>query len=148
MNKRRVVITGLGAATPLGDSVDILWDSLLKGRSGVSNIESFDVSQFPVRFAGEIKDFDISKYVDVREGRRMDRFTQLAVASAVNAMTDSGLDMAQVDLDRCGVIVGSGIGGIQEIEQQHIRLLNKGLARFRRSQCLNLWATQPAELFQ
>ncbi|HBG78795.1 MAG TPA: beta-ketoacyl-[acyl-carrier-protein] synthase II [Phycisphaerales bacterium] len=127
MNKRRVVITGLGAATPLGDSVDILWDSLLKGRSGVSNIESFDVSQFPVRFAGEIKDFDISKYVDVREGRRMDRFTQLAVASAVNAMTDSGLDiMAQVDLDRCGVIVGSGIGGIQEIEQQHIRLLNKG----------------------
>lgn len=126
MNKRRVVITGLGAATPLGDSVDVLFDLLLKGKSGVSNIESFDTTNFSVHFAGEIKDFDISKYVDVREGKRMDRFTQLAVGSAVNAMKDSGIDTAKVDLDRCGVIVGSGIGGIQEIEQQHIRLLNKG----------------------
>ncbi|MFA6185592.1 MAG: beta-ketoacyl-ACP synthase II [Phycisphaerae bacterium] len=126
MNKRRVVITGLGAATPLGDSVEVLFDLLCKGKSGVSNIESFDTTNFSVHFAGEIKDFDISKYVDVREGKRMDRFTQLAVGSAVNAMKDSGIDTAKVNLDRCGVIVGSGIGGIQEIEQQHIRLLNKG----------------------
>ncbi|MDD5133820.1 MAG: beta-ketoacyl-ACP synthase II [Phycisphaerae bacterium] len=126
MNKRRVVITGLGCATPLGDDVSVFFDSVCKGRSGVSNIESFDVSQYPVRFAGVIKDFDITKYVDVREGKRMDRFTQLAVASAVNAMKDSGLDLSKEDLDRCGVIVGSGIGGIQEIETQHIRLLNKG----------------------
>jgi 3-oxoacyl-[acyl-carrier-protein] synthase II len=126
MNKRRVVITGLGCATPLGDDVDVFFDSACKGRSGVSNISSFDVSQYSVRFAGEIKDFDITKFVDVREGKRMDRFTQFAVASAICAMKDSGLDPSKEDLDRCGVIVGSGIGGIQEIETQHIRLLNKG----------------------
>jgi 3-oxoacyl-[acyl-carrier-protein] synthase II len=126
MNKRRVVITGLGCVTPLGDSVDVFFDSICKGKSGVSNITSFDVSQFPTRFAGEIKDFDITKFVDAREGKRMDRFCQLAVASAVQAIRDSGIDFPKEDLDRCGVIVGTGIGGIQEIEQQHIRLLNKG----------------------
>ena len=126
MNKRRVVITGLGCATPLGDDVGVFFDSVCKGKSGVSNIENFDVSQYPVRFAGVIKDFDITKFVDAREGKRMDRFTQLAVASAVNAMKDSGIDPSKENLDRCGVIVGSGIGGIQEIETQHIRLLNKG----------------------
>jgi 3-oxoacyl-[acyl-carrier-protein] synthase II len=126
MTKRRVVITGLGCVTPLGDSVDLFFDSICKGKSGVSNIESFDVSQYPTRFAGEAKDFDITKFVDAREGKRMDRFCQLAVASAVQAVKDSGLDFSKENLDRCGVLVGSGIGGIQEIEQQHIRLLNKG----------------------
>jgi 3-oxoacyl-[acyl-carrier-protein] synthase II len=126
MNKRRVVITGLGCVTPLGDSVDVFFDSICKGKSGVSNIESFDVSQYPTRFAGEIKDFDVTKFVDAREGKRMDRFCQLAVASAVQAIKDSGIDFSKEDLDRCGVIFGTGIGGIQEIEQQHIRLLNKG----------------------
>ena len=126
MNKRRVVITGLGCVTPLGDSVDVFFDSICKGKSGVSNIESFDVSQYSTRFAGEIKDFDITKFVDAREGKRMDRFCQLAVASAVQAVKDSGIDFSKEDLDRCGVIFGTGIGGIQEIEQQHIRLLNKG----------------------
>ncbi len=126
MNKRRVVITGLGCVTPLGDSVDVFFDSICKGKSGVSNIESFDVSQYPTRFAGEIKDFNVTKFVDAREGKRMDRFCQLAVASAVQAIKDSGIDFSKEDLDRCGVIFGTGIGGIQEIEQQHIRLLNKG----------------------
>jgi len=126
MNKRRVVITGLGCVTPLGDSVDVFFDSICKGKSGVSNIESFDVSQYPTRFAGEIKDFVVTKFVDAREGKRMDRFCQLAVASAVQAIKDSGIDFSKEDLDRCGVIFGTGIGGIQEIEQQHIRLLNKG----------------------
>lgn len=126
MNKRRVVITGLGCVTPLGDSVDVFFDSICKGKSGVSNIESFDVSQYPTRFAGEIKDFDVTKFVDAREGKRMDRFCQLAVASAVQAIKDSGIDFSKEDLDRCGVLMGTGIGGIQEIEQQHIRLLNKG----------------------
>ena len=126
MTKRRVVITGLGCVTPLGDSVDVFFDSICKGKSGVSNIESFDVSQYPTRFAGEIKDFDITKFVDAREGKRMDRFCQLAVASAVQAVKDSGLDFSKEDLDRCGVLLGTGIGGIQEIEQQHIRLLGKG----------------------
>ncbi|MCJ7728741.1 MAG: beta-ketoacyl-ACP synthase II [Sedimentisphaerales bacterium] len=126
MNKRRVVITGLGCVTPLGDSVDVFFDSICKGKSGVSNIESFDVSQYPTRFAGEVKDFDVTKFVAAREGKRMDRFCQLAVASAVQAIKDSGIDFSKEDLDRCGVIFGTGIGGIQEIEQQHIRLLNKG----------------------
>jgi 3-oxoacyl-[acyl-carrier-protein] synthase II len=126
MNKRRVVITGLGCATSLGDDVNVFFDSACKGKSGVSNIENFDVSQYSVRFAGVIKDFDITKFVDVREGKRMDRFTQFAVASAICAIKDSGLDASKEDLDRCGVIVGSGIGGIQEIEAQHIRLLSKG----------------------
>jgi len=126
MNKRRVVITGLGCATPLGDSVDVFFDSVCQGKSGVSNIESFDVSQYPVRFAGVLKDFDITKFVDHREGKRMDRFCQLAVASAVQAIKDSGIDLSKENLERCGTIVGSGIGGIQEIETQHIRLLNKG----------------------
>jgi 3-oxoacyl-[acyl-carrier-protein] synthase II len=126
MTKRRVVITGLGCITPLGDSVDTFFDAICKGKSGVSNIESFDVSQYPTRFAGEAKYFDITKFVDAREGKRMDRFCQLAVASAVQAVKDSGLDFSKEDLDRCGVIFGTGIGGIQEIEQQHIRLLNKG----------------------
>jgi 3-oxoacyl-[acyl-carrier-protein] synthase II len=126
MTKRRVVITGLGCVTPLGDSVDVFFDSICKGKSGVSNIESFDVSQYPTRFAGEVKDFDITKFVDAREGKRMDRFCQLAVASAVQAVKDSGIDFSKEDLDRCGVIFGTGIGGIQEIEQQHIRLINKG----------------------
>ncbi len=126
MNKRRVVITGLGCVTPLGDSVDVFFDAVCKGKSGVSNIESFDVSEYPVRFAGWAKDFDVTKFVDAREGKRMDRFCQLAVASAVQAIKDSGIDFSKEDLPRCGVLVGTGIGGIQEIEQQHIRLLNKG----------------------
>ena len=126
MNKRRVVITGMGCVTPLGDIVDVFFDNICKGKNGVTKIESFDSSQFPVHIGGEIKDFDIAKYADYREGKRMDRFTQLAVASAVGAIKDSGIDLSKEDLDRCGVIVGTGVGGIQEIEQQHIRLLNKG----------------------
>ena len=126
MNKRRVVVTGLGCATPLGVSVDVFFDAACKGKSGVSNIESFDVSQYPVRFAGEIKDFDITQFVDHREGKRMDRFCQLAVASAVQAVKDSGIIFPNEDLNRCASIYGTGIGGIQEIETQHIRLLNKG----------------------
>ena len=125
-NKRRVVITGLGCATPLGVDVDTFFDAACKGKSGVSNIESFDVSQYPVRFAGEIKDFDITQFVDYREGKRMDRFCQLAVASAVQAVKDCGVDFSKEDLTRCASIYGTGIGGIQEIETQHIRLLNKG----------------------
>lgn len=129
MNKRRVVITGLGCVTPIGDSVDVFFDSAVNGKNGVAAITSFDVSTFSTRFGGEVKDFDITKFVDYREGKRMDRFCQLAVASAVQAIKDCGIDLSKEDLDRCGVIYGSGIGGIQEIETQHIRLLNKG-ARF------------------
>jgi len=126
MNKRRVVITGLGCVTPLGVSVESFFDAACKGKSGVANITSFDISAFSTRFGGEVKDFDITQFVDYREGKRMDRFCQLAVASAVQAIKDCGVDFSKENLDRCGVIYGSGIGGIQEIETQHIRLLNKG----------------------
>lgn len=126
MDRRRVVITGLGCVTALSESVDELFAALCAGRSGVSTIESFDTSQFPVHFAGEIKDFEVTKYVDKRESKRMDRFTQFAMAGAVQAVRDSGLDFSKEDPYRVGVIVGTGIGGIKEIEDQHIRLLQKG----------------------
>jgi len=126
MTKRRVVITGLGCVTALGQSVDLLFDSLCEGKSGISYIEHFDVSGYPVTFGGEIKDFDITRYVDSREAKRMDRFARLAVAAAIQAVSDSGLDFLKEEPFRCGVIVGTGIGGIKEIEEQHVRLLEKG----------------------
>jgi 3-oxoacyl-[acyl-carrier-protein] synthase II len=126
MNKRRVVITGLGCVTALSESVDGLFTALCEGKSGVSPIESFDTSQYPVRFGGEIREFDVSQYIDQRETKRMDRFTQYAVASAKQAIEDSGLDFNKVDIFRSGVIVGTGIGGIKEIEDQHLRLIKRG----------------------
>jgi len=129
MNGRRVVITGLGCVTALGESVGGFFTALCEGISGVSSIESFDVSAYSVRFGGEIKNFDITKYIDQREGRRMDRFCRFAIAAAKQAVDDSGLDFAKEDVYRAGVIVGTGIGGIKEIEDQHIRLLEKGPRR-------------------
>jgi len=126
MNRRRVVITGLGCVTALSESVDELFAALCEGRSGVATIESFDASHFTVHFGGEIKHFDVSQYIDKREAKRMDRFAQYAIAGAVRAAADSGLDMGKEDPYRVAVIVGTGIGGIKEIEEQHIRLLNKG----------------------
>ncbi len=126
MSRRRVVITGLGCITALGESADELFAGLCQGRSGISNIESFDVSQYSVRFGGEVKNFEVTKYVGQRESKRMDRFTQFGVAAANQAINDSGLDFSKEDVFRVGVIVGTGIGGIKEIEDQHSRLLNKG----------------------
>ncbi len=126
MNRRRVVITGLGCVTALSESVDELFAALCEGKSGVSTIESFDTSQFPVHFGGEIKHFDVTEYIDKRESKRMDRFTQFAIAGAISAVKDSGLDLSKEDPYRVGVIVGTGIGGIKEIEEQHVRLIEKG----------------------
>ncbi|MEN6332709.1 MAG: beta-ketoacyl-ACP synthase II [Phycisphaerales bacterium] len=126
MDRRRVVITGLGCITALSESVDELFDALCEGRSGVSTIESFDTSAYPVHFGGEIKSFDVTKYIDRRDAKRMDRFSELAVAAAIQAVKDSGLDIAKENPYRIGAIVGTGIGGIKEIEEQHLRLLEKG----------------------
>jgi len=126
MDRRRVVITGLGCVTALAESVDGLFAALCEGRSGVSTIESFDASAFAVHFGGEIKHFDVTKYIDRREAKRMDRFSEFAVAGAIQAVRDSGLDIAKEDPYRIAVIVGTGIGGIKEIEEQHIRLIEKG----------------------
>ena len=112
--------------TALGESPDELFAALCAGKSGVSMLESFDASAFAVRFGGEIRNFEATKYVDRREGKRMDRFTQFAVAAAMQAISDSGLDFSQEDAYRVGVIVATGIGGIKEIEEQHIALLEKG----------------------
>ncbi len=129
MSKRRVVITGLGCVTALAESVEGLFAALCEGKSGVSTVESFDTSGYPVRFGGEIKGFDVKKYVEHREGKRMDRFSQFAIAAAIQAINDSGLDFSKEDVFRAGVIVGTGIGGIKEIEDQHIKLLNKGVRK-------------------
>ncbi len=127
MTKRRVVITGLGCITALAESADKLFAALCEGKSGVSIIESFDTSAYPVRFGGEVKSFDVTKYIEQRESRRMDRFTQFAVVAAIQAVNDSGLDFSREDVIRVGAIVGTGIGGIKEIEDQHLRLLKKGV---------------------
>jgi len=126
MNKRRVVITGLGCITALAESAYELFAALCEGKSGVSTIESFDTGAYPVKFGGEIKNFDVTKYVERRQSKRMDRFTQFAVGAAKQAVEDSGIDFSKEDVFRAGVIVGTGIGGISEIEEQHLRLLKKG----------------------
>ncbi len=126
MDRRRVVITGLGCITALSESVDELFDALCEGRSGVSTFELFDTSAYPVHFGGEIKNFEVTKYIDKREAKRMDRFSEFAVAASIQAVKDSGLDFAKEDPYRVGAIVGTGIGGIKEIEEQHVRLLEKG----------------------
>jgi len=126
MSRRRVVITGLGCVTALAESAEGLFTALCEGKSGVSTIESFDAGVYPVKFGGEIKNFDPTRYVEHRQSKRMDRFTQFAVAAAIQAVDDSGLDFQQEDSYRLGTIVGTGIGGIKEIEDQHLRLLNKG----------------------
>ena len=112
MSRRRVVITGLGCVTALAESPEALFIALCEARSGISAIQSFDVSAYPVKIGGEIKHFDITKYIDQRESKRMDRFTQLAVAAASQAVTDSGLDLTKENASRIGSIVGTGIGGI------------------------------------
>ena len=126
MTRRRVVITGLGCVTALAESADELFAALCEGKSGVSTIEFFDTSTFPVKFGGEIRNFDVTKYVDQRESKRMDRFSRFAMAAAAQAIEDSALDFSKQDPYRAGAIVGTGIGGIKEIEEQHIRLLDKG----------------------
>ena len=118
--KRRVVVTGMGAITPVGNDVATTWRALLEGKSGAAPITHFDASNFPVRFACEVKDFDPLTYMDRKEAKRADQFTQYAVGAATQAMKDAGLaEQNGMDPDRIGVIVGSGIGGLKSFEEQH-----------------------------
>src|SRR6476659_7573409 len=118
--KRRVVVTGMGALTPVGNDVASTWSALVSGRSGAANITKFDASNFPVKFACELKGFDALQYMDRKEAKRADWYTQYAVAAAVQAMRHAKLENgANVDPDRMGVIVGSGIGGLKSFEEQH-----------------------------
>lgn len=129
MNNNRVVITGLGAITPLGNDVNVLWDGLINARSGITAITRFDASVYDSRIGGELKGFDPKDYLDAKEIKRSARFCQLAIASAQEAFKDSGLNMEEENPYRVGVYVGSGIGGLDVIEEQHSVLLNKGPRR-------------------
>ncbi|CAH1203067.1 3-oxoacyl-[acyl-carrier-protein] synthase 2 [Paenibacillus allorhizoplanae] len=126
----RVVITGMGVVTALGQDLETFWGNLSSGKSGVGLIENFDVSEYPTQIAAEIKDFNIENYVDRKESRRMDRFVQFAVAGALNALKDANLNVKEdTDPERVGVSVGSGIGGLNTWEEQHRILLEKGPKR-------------------
>ncbi len=128
---RRVVVTGVGALTPLGNDIETTWNGILAGKSGIAAIESFDVSLFSTRFGGEIRNFDPAKYMDRKEIKRTDRFVQLAVAASAMAMQDAGLGEITdpAEQERFGVIIGSGVGGIHTHETQHSRYLKGGPGR-------------------
>ncbi len=128
--RHRVVITGMGAITALGQDLDTFWNNLVQGKSGVSAIDSFDVSEYPTRIAASVKDFNPEDYMDRKEARKMDRFVQFAAAAAKSALQDSGLNIGeQADPERVGVMIGSGIGGLGTWEDQHNILLEKGPKR-------------------
>lgn len=126
---QRVVITGMGVISPLGNDVKSFWDALLAGKSGIGAVTHFDASDYPSRIAGEVKDFDPLDYMDKRDARRMDRFVQFAVAAAKMALEDGAFDIQTIDPERIGVYIGSGIGGLSTWEEQHRILLEKGPRR-------------------
>lgn len=127
--KRRVVLTGLGVVTSLSCQVDDLWNRILAGESGVHALRCFDTEEFKVKFGGDIHDWDPSEFIAPKEIKRIDRFTQFAMVAATQAIRDSGLDFKKEEPFRCGVILGSGIGGLGEIEQQMFKLFEKGPSR-------------------
>ena len=118
MELKRVVVTGLGAVTPVGNSPEEMWNNLLSGVSGAAPIQSFDVSNFKTKFACEVKNLNVADYLDRKEARKMDRYTQLALIAAKQAVEDSGMDLEAVDKNRIGVVYGVGIGGIKTFEEE------------------------------
>jgi len=129
-NRPKVVVTGMGAITPLGLNVQDTWQALIEGRSGIGRITQFDASAYPTQIAGEVKGFDPGEYMDVREARRMARFSQFAVAGAKMALEDAGLTVDESTAEDVGVVIGTAIGGgLVESEMAHLILLNKGLRR-------------------
>ena len=119
MSKRRVVVTGLGAISPVGNTLDTTWANILAGKSGIGTITKFDATAFPSQIAGEVKDFDVSEYLSAKEARRMDTFIHYGLAAGVQAMRDSGLGVTDANRERIGVNIGSGIGGLPMIEETH-----------------------------
>jgi 3-oxoacyl-[acyl-carrier-protein] synthase II len=127
--ERRVVVTGIGIVSPLGTGTDKTWQALLNGDSGIAPLTRFDVSRYATRFGGEVKDFDALAFIDRKEVRKMDPFIRYGLAAAELAVADSGIDRADLQSDRAGVYVGSGIGGLGSIEENHKVLLEKGPGR-------------------
>ncbi|MBF8222997.1 MULTISPECIES: beta-ketoacyl-ACP synthase II [Halomonadaceae] len=128
MPRRRVVVTGLGLVTPVGNSVKESWDNIVAGKSGIAPIEHFDVSGFNTRFGGSVKDFDVSPYMNPKDARKMDLFIQYGIAAGAQAIEDAGIECSEANAHRIGVAIGSGIGGLPMIEHNH-NALNKGGAR-------------------
>jgi 3-oxoacyl-[acyl-carrier-protein] synthase II len=129
MTKRRVVVTGIGALTPLGNDAHTTWENIIAGKSGIGPLTRLNADEFPAKVAGELKDFDIEKYVDRKEARKMDRFTHYAIAASVMAVEDAKLDINDSNAERVGVWIGSGIGGLETLEIQHENFLNRGYKR-------------------
>ncbi|MDX1748786.1 MAG: beta-ketoacyl-ACP synthase II [Methylophaga sp.] len=126
MSKRRVVVTGLGAVTPVGLSVAESWENILAGKSGVAPITSFDVTDFPVRFGASVKDFDVETVISRKDAKKMDTFIHYGIAAAVEAIKDAGLEVTDANAERIGVVIGSGIGGLPGIEAGYDSFLNGG----------------------
>lgn len=129
MNGRKVVITGLGAITPIGNDVNTYWESLKAGKIGIAPITKFDTTDFKVKLAAEVKDFDATEYMDFKTAKRTELFSQYAMAAATQAMKDSGIDMEKEDAFRIGCIIGSGVGSMQANEREHAKLMEKGPSR-------------------
>ena len=129
MKNRRVVVTGLGSLTPIGNNIQEFWEGLVSGRNGAGLITRFDATNFATKFACEVKNFDPLIYVDKKEIRRMDPFTHYSLATSAMAMEDSKLDLSKINLDRAGVIYGSGIGGMVTWEEEHTAYMNGGAKR-------------------
>lgn len=126
--KRRVVVTGLGLLTPLGNDVKTTWENLIAGKNGIGPLTRFE-SNMPAKVAGELKDFDITKYLDAKEAKKMDRFTQYAVVAAKEAFADAQLNLEEIDAERMGCWIGSGIGGLETMEAQYTVLKDRGHRR-------------------
>ena len=126
MSKRRVVVTGMGMLSPVGNTVESSWKALLEGQSGIVNIEHFDTTNFSTRFAGLVKDFDCTEYMSKKDARKMDLFIQYGIAAGIQALDNSGLQITEENAARVGVAIGSGIGGLDLIETGHTALVEKG----------------------
>ncbi|RKL62884.1 beta-ketoacyl-[acyl-carrier-protein] synthase II [Thermoanaerobacteraceae bacterium SP2] len=129
MEKKRVVITGIGVISPVGTGKEKFWDSLIQGKSGIDLITRFNCDDFPTKIAGEVKDFNPEDYIEKKELKRLDRFTQFAIAATKMALEDSRLNLSSIDCSRVGVVMGSGIGGSETWEEQHNTLIEKGPKR-------------------
>ena len=129
MSTRRVVVTGLGAVTPLANTVPETWDGIINGKSGISAVESFDISTFPTTFGGVIKNFDISQYIPLKDARRMDGFIHYGIAAGCQAIDDSGIEITESNAERIGVLIGAGIGGITGIEECYATYKKSGPRR-------------------